>query len=118
MQWAVFMFLLFLFLVEGIKDIVGWKGEIILIPPDFLPEAMKKSQLCYLNLDQNLITDSSRIRNELGFNELVSSLSGLVKTIEWQRLNPPNNLRDQFNYNLEDGPVLIDHVIGKLVFKR
>jgi hypothetical protein len=40
------------------------------------------------DVDQDLDTDSTRIRRELGFSEVVDSQLGLERTIAWERANP------------------------------
>ena len=39
---------------------------------------------------QDWVVDTSRIRDELGYAELVPRLAALRQTIEWQRASPPS----------------------------
>jgi nucleoside-diphosphate-sugar epimerase len=64
---------------------VGWKGEILVIPEVDLPEHLRRGT----NLDQHWVVDTSRIREELGFHEIVSQDEGIARAIEWDRSNPP-----------------------------
>jgi nucleoside-diphosphate-sugar epimerase len=43
------------------------------------------------NYDQHLILDSSRIRRELGFEEIVSTEDAIRETVLWEAANPPEN---------------------------
>ena len=55
------------------------------------------------------ILDISKIKNDLGYKDVMSAEEALGKTIQYYLLNPPetngaleNNLRDPFNYKMED----------------
>jgi nucleoside-diphosphate-sugar epimerase len=66
--------------VGKIAAVVGWKGNILAVP---------KGKLSKIgNTDQDLVVDSSRIRSELGFKEVVNPDEALRETIEWERNNP------------------------------
>jgi hypothetical protein len=41
------------------------------------------------NFSQHWITDSTRIRTELGYTEIVERREALRRTIIWERENPP-----------------------------
>ncbi len=41
------------------------------------------------NFDQHWITDSTRIRTELGYTEIVDRYEALRRTISWSREHPP-----------------------------
>lgn len=70
--------------VMKIADVLGWKGEIEVVPNDSLPEESQTS----INTDQHLIADTKRIRDELGFSETTSREVALVNTIEWLKDHP------------------------------
>jgi nucleoside-diphosphate-sugar epimerase len=75
--------------VEWIREIArvcGWPGEIVLARSDLLPEALREDAY---DLRQDYVIDSSRIRLELGYGEVVSEDEALRRTIEWERRNPP-----------------------------
>lgn len=85
--------------VQNIAQIIGWKGEIIAAPNESLPEHLK-SDTCF---EHDLFVDTSRIRKELGYTEKVSRNEALLKTIEWERANPPTEIDPQmFDYAAED----------------
>ena len=81
-----------------IADIVGWKGSIVLVPSDKIPAHLRMP----LNADQNWIVSSKRIREELGFTEPVPLETGIARTIEWERANPPAIDPKQFDHAAED----------------
>lgn len=86
--------------VQSIAQIVGWCGEIITVPKDALPEHLKsKVDFSY---DYDLDVDTSRIRKELDYNERVTRSEALMKTIDWERANPPEINPQQFDYAAED----------------
>jgi len=88
--------------VRRIGDIMGWDGEIRLVPPDRLPRHLQSSH----NYMQHILFDTSKIRRELGYYELVDSEEALRLTVEWQREIPPENSNGhKFDYAAEDAVV-------------
>jgi dTDP-D-glucose 4,6-dehydratase len=45
-----------------------------------------------LDWSQHWVTDSTRIRSELGYEELVPYEEGLRRTVEWHRAHPNEKL--------------------------
>jgi nucleoside-diphosphate-sugar epimerase len=85
--------------VRLIGAVAHWQGQVAVLPNDRLPP--------HLRLDyawqHQLVADSSRIRNELGFSEIIPQDEGLRRSISWQRANPlvdPDPGR--FDYAAED----------------
>ena len=79
---------------------VGWKGEVLVLPSDQLPPDLRSSKF---DLSQQYVVDSSRIRKELGYTEVVQFDVALRRTIEWERANPPAKVDpNEFNYDAED----------------
>ena len=70
--------------VRAIADVVGWRGEIVRVPSDVLPDAMRLA----IDTRQDIVMDSSRIRRELGFVAPVSLDDGLRRTVAWARRRP------------------------------
>ena len=69
------------------------------MPKEKLPEAMLPGH----NTAQHLLTDTRRIREELGYREVVSRELGLRRTVDWQRANPPEQVDpSSFDYEAED----------------
>jgi len=53
--------------------------------------------------EHELVIDSTRIRQELGYVEQVTQEEGLRRTIAWQRANPPETFDPSlFDYPAED----------------
>ena len=85
--------------VHSIGHAAVWDGEIITVPEDSLP----KNPLMDIDYTQHLVTDTSRIRAELGYNERVSRSEALHQAINWERANPPTEINPaQFDYAAED----------------
>src|SRR5207248_3244955 len=82
-----------------IGDAAGWGGEIVVLPKERMPEHLRQPG----NSVQHWETDSTRIREELGYEEPVSVDEGIRRTIDWIRSHPPEefNPRD-FDYAAED----------------
>jgi hypothetical protein len=69
------------------------------VPEDRLPGHLRMG----LNTDQHLVTDTRRIREELGFEEPVSRKEALKRTVAWERENPPEEIDPKmFDYEAED----------------
>ncbi len=86
--------------VQAIGKVAGWQGTIVSLPQERLPERLVQK----LNTNQALFFETTRLRQELGYRELVSLDEALTQTIAWQRANPPANLdAHPFDYTLEDG---------------
>ncbi len=66
--------------VRRIADVARWNGEIATVPEGRIPMPY--------HFDQDLDTDSHRIREELGFTEPVMLHDALERTIAWERDNP------------------------------
>jgi nucleoside-diphosphate-sugar epimerase len=81
-----------------ISDPVGWKGSLVSMPADRIPEHLRMP----LNAEQNWIVSSKRIREELGFREPCSLRAGIERTIAWERANPPAIDPKMFDYAAED----------------
>ncbi len=61
--------------------IAGWNGRIVTVPGEELPA----DQRMPLDFRHHLVTDTSRIRAELGYSEVVPREEGIARTIEWER---------------------------------
>ena len=85
--------------VGRIARATGWAGEILAAPGELLPEALRKSRF---DTRQDYVVDSSRIRRELDYREVVAEDEALRRTIEWERANPPETEAGEFDYTAED----------------
>ncbi len=89
--------------VQQIARIVGWTGEVIVLSNDKLPAHLQNNTF---DLTQQFVVDSSRIRKELGYAELVEFDEAMRRTIDWERKNPPAKVDpEEFNYDAEDAAV-------------
>jgi nucleoside-diphosphate-sugar epimerase len=85
--------------VRAIGSAAGWEGTVVELPSDHLPRNMRSE----INTDQDLVTDTRRIRRELGYTEVVSREEALLKTVIWQRDHPPDHVDPRhFDYVTED----------------
>lgn len=85
--------------VRAIGEAAGWHGEVLAIAPDRLPQSLAFDG----NMSQDLIADSSRIRQELGYSERVPRDEALRRTIAWERAHPPTGRPpNAFDYAAED----------------
>jgi nucleoside-diphosphate-sugar epimerase len=71
--------------VQSLGRAAGWNGSIVSLDAKRLPVHL---QAPYQPL-QDLVVDSAKLRNELGYRERVSPEEALRRTIDWERSNPP-----------------------------
>ena len=81
-----------------IATATGWDGEFVVLPHDKTP----KHLLWPGNTAQHLVVSSDRIRQELGYRELLPRDKAIRRTIEWERANPPAQPMAVFDYAAED----------------
>jgi nucleoside-diphosphate-sugar epimerase len=67
--------------VARIAEAAGWSGKIVTAPSGRLPVPF--------NTEQNLVTDTSRIRADLGYTEVVLPDEALRRTTAWEREHLP-----------------------------
>lgn len=84
--------------IRAIGQAAGWTGRVVVVPQSALPE----SWVLPFNVRQNWVTDSTRIRQELGYTELIPREDAFKRTVEWQRLNSPK-------MSSLDAPELLDY---------
>jgi nucleoside-diphosphate-sugar epimerase len=72
--------------VRRIGELAGWEGEIVSIDSGRLPPHLRAPY----EPRQDLVVDTSRLRDELGFTEVHSIDEGLRRTIEWEYANSPS----------------------------
>jgi nucleoside-diphosphate-sugar epimerase len=82
--------------VRKIGEVVGWWGEVVTVPGGRIPLPYR--------FQQDLDTDSGRIRRELGFIESVALREALERTVAWERANPsgPSPGIGLLDYDAED----------------
>lgn len=85
--------------VKQIAQAVDWHGRVVTLPTECLPETLHEEG----NFAQDIVVDSSRIRQELGYNERIDLIGAFRRTIAWERINPPEKIDPaMFNYAAED----------------
>ena len=90
-----------------IGQAAGWTGQVLVLPKDRLPAHL----VLDMNTDQHWVVDTTRIRQELGYAEVVSLEEGLKRTIAWERAHPaadPAAVGAMLDYAAEDA------VLGEL----
>lgn len=81
--------------VGRIAEIAGWEGKIVIVPEGILETPYDTTQ--------HWVANSSLIRGELGYHEIVPQEEALMQTIAWERSTSPAEIDPrQFNYAAED----------------
>ena len=89
--------------VQQIARIVGWRGDVLVLPKDQLPTHLQGERF---DLKQQFEVDSTRIRRELGYSEIVEFDEAMRRTIDWERKNPPATVDPaEFDYEAEQAAV-------------
>lgn len=87
----------------NIVNTMNWSGKILSFPRNELPEDLIYS---VLNLKQNWDIDTTRIRQELNYNEPVPVEEAIRRTIAWEINNPPDALHPKdfprLDYEIEN----------------
>lgn len=84
--------------VRMLAKVVGWSDEIVPLRRASLPPHLRDAY----HYSQDLAYDTSRIRSELGYREIVSVDEGLRRTVAWLREHPPSIDAAQYDYAAED----------------
>jgi nucleoside-diphosphate-sugar epimerase len=82
--------------IGKVAEVVDWPGRVVAVPHADLPDALRFDGY----FEQDFVVDSSRIRGELGYAEVVDERTALERTIEWERANPPDEF--EVDYAAED----------------
>jgi len=91
--------------IAEIARTVGWRGRLVPVRSALLPDYLREGRF---DLRQDYVVDSTRIRQELGYQETVDAAEALRRTIDWERANPPGpehprpEFADRFDYDAED----------------
>jgi nucleoside-diphosphate-sugar epimerase len=80
--------------VARVGEAAGWAGRIVSAPRGRLPVPF--------HTEQDLVTDSGRIRAELGYAEVIAPEEALGQTVAWERENLPDQPLD---YTKEDAVI-------------
>jgi nucleoside-diphosphate-sugar epimerase len=85
--------------IRSIGQAAGWDGQLITVPKASLPEHLA----AHVDYAHQLFTDTTRLREELGYDERVSRDDALRRTIGWERANPPAEVFPaEIEYTAED----------------
>ncbi len=84
--------------VAAVGKAAGWQGRVVTAPDELMPEARRTEDWRH-----DLVSDTSRIRAELGFAERTPPDEALLRTVRWERANPPRSINPaSFDYAAED----------------
>jgi nucleoside-diphosphate-sugar epimerase len=87
--------------VHAIGRAAGWTGEVVVVPRECLPRALRPWGDA--TMEQDLAVDTTRIRAKLGYTEPVPRAEALRRTVAWARANPPMDIPPTpFDYAAED----------------
>jgi len=85
--------------ILAIAHHLDWQGQIVVRPEKDLPAGLQEN----IRTAQDLIVDTTKIRDELGYSEAVSLEEALARTIAWERQFPPPKIdHTLFDYTTED----------------
>jgi nucleoside-diphosphate-sugar epimerase len=85
-----------------IAAVAHWKGEFLVLPDEQAPAHLKPPG----NPAQHWDLNSTRIRRDLGYREIVPLDEAIRRTIEWERANPPGEFNPHpFDYRAEDAAI-------------
>lgn len=90
-----------------VGQLADWQGRIVLAPQGSLPEALKWN----INTEQDIVVESTRIRKELGYQEVVPLDEAMRRTVAWESDNPPAKIDPKdFDYAAEDAFLAASHL--------
>lgn len=95
--------------VRAIAQACGWQGKIIVTSRAQLPDSWD----CLFNTEQNWVSDTTRIRKQLGYSEPISINEALRQTIAWERAHSPAELSPWAAPELLD-PAIEDTILANL----
>ena len=81
-----------------IADVVGWRGNLVALSADRAPAHLQMPG----NYEQHWVVDSTKIRDELGYREIVERDEAIRRTVAWERANPPAIDVASLGYDAED----------------
>ena len=81
---------------QRVTRAAGWTGRIVVLPHGRLDTGGG-------HYENHWVVDTTRIRAELGYMEIVPQEEALRRTVDWQRANPSEKYDpDEFDYAAED----------------
>jgi nucleoside-diphosphate-sugar epimerase len=92
--------------IRELGIVTNWPGRVLITSMHCPPPDMSSQ----LNLAQDLDLDSTRIRADLGYREVVDTTEALARTVNWEREHPPPQIDPtQFDYEAEDALIATKH---------
>jgi nucleoside-diphosphate-sugar epimerase len=82
--------------IRRVGEAARWKGDVVPVPEALL------TGFPPLAPEQDLVLDTSRIRRELGYRDVVPLETGLQRTVAWERSHPPEPAPAAPDYAAED----------------
>ena len=84
---------------QQVARAMNWDGEFTVLADDRLPSFLRAPG----NTAQHWVTDTTRLRTELGFRESVAREKAIRRTVAWHRANLPTGFTPhQFDYTAEE----------------
>jgi nucleoside-diphosphate-sugar epimerase len=84
---------------KRIAATMHWDPEFVVVPDADAPAHLRSPG----NTAQHWVMDTTRIRDELGYAEIVPRDDAIQRTIQWEHANPPSGFTPhQFDYPAED----------------
>jgi nucleoside-diphosphate-sugar epimerase len=71
--------------VRQLGELSGWSGTVVPLSSERLPAHLRTPY----QSRQDIVVDTRRVRQDLGFSESVPADEGLRRTIDWERAHPP-----------------------------
>jgi nucleoside-diphosphate-sugar epimerase len=85
--------------VAAVGRAAGWSGTVRTLPVERLPAHLRSDT----DFAQHWVTDTTRIRAELGYAEVLGLDAGLAETVAWERAHPPERVDEsRYDYAAED----------------
>jgi nucleoside-diphosphate-sugar epimerase len=85
--------------VAAVGEAAGWEGQVITLSGERLPKHLRPPPGNYA---QDLVAETTRIRDELGYEDVVSRDEGLRRAIAWERANRGEIDKRALDYAAED----------------
>jgi nucleoside-diphosphate-sugar epimerase len=93
-------------MIEEIAEAYGWDGKIKHVNKEEIHQDIKECLPLHIiagnNYNQDWVTDTTLIRDELNYKEIVPFKEAIRKTVLWNKDNPPPNHHKDFNPNEAD----------------
>jgi nucleoside-diphosphate-sugar epimerase len=90
-------------LIQQIANVYGWNGEIKFVKRDYIPRDLINDLPQHITADNNYkqdwIIDTSLIRKELDYKEIIPFNKSIKRTVLWNKDNHPTEQHKEFNPN-------------------